>query len=1019
MSADPFGTDGIRRRALAGWAAAVSRFREDANAEEDHAIGGYRDRLVVELAQNAADAAARAGVPGRLRLRLDGDLLTAANTGAPLDRAGVEALATLRASAKRDGSTAGRFGVGFAAVLAVSDEPAVVSAGGAVRWSLARARELAAGIPAVAAEVEARGGAVPVLRLPLDWPDPPRPPAGYDTEVRLPLRAGTHALARRLLLGTDVTLLLTLPALAEIEVVVDGSVRRLAAVREPDGDVVVDDGGAVTRWRTVSAGGQLAAELLADRPAEERARRAWSVTWAVPVDDAGAPRRLPAGVDRVVRAPTVTDERLGLPALLVASLPLDPARRRVAPGPLRDAVARWAGEAYARLAASVAAGPAVLDLVPVGLPESEVDGLVRGAALAALAETPLLAPAAAGAHRLRGRDAVALEEADGGLAGALAPLLPGLLAADWSGRSRSAALAALGVRRLPLADVVDALAGLDRPPAWWRELYDALAGAVPPGPARDALGALPVPLTDGRLVTGARGLLVPDGDAGSLAGLAPLGVRVVHPDAAHPLLRALGAVPAGPRDVLDDPRVAAAVAASYDADDPAPVADAVLALVVAAGVAPGELPWLGELALPGADGDWYVASELLLPGGALAGLVTGDAPFGVAAAELVERWGPAALAAVGVLDGFAMLRDHDVPVDPDLTDELGHHLDDEAGWLAELVRRLPPGDGPAVLPELVAVRDLELVADGAWPAALAMLAAPPLRAAVVEPARVVLPGGRGVDVPPYAAWWLAGRPVLAGRRPRDWALEPLGGLYEPAPGGLDVELLLAIGVVAGLAEAVGADPAGVVARLGDPARTIDRATVRAAHLLLADVDPERFEPPELVRAVRADGALAAVDATTAVIVDAPDLLPLVGRRPVVPVRLDAAVALADALAVPLASELGAFAVRSRPVATLAWADLPGAALAAARAGGLPPTLVAVHGDLLADDADGTPVRVRWRSAGSLADGVDHVRSGDAAALGRALAWRCGAWPVRAALAEALAATGEGAEPFLEVEDDLG
>ncbi|CAM5732041.1 hypothetical protein SHIRM173S_06437 [Streptomyces hirsutus] len=100
--ADPFGTARLRRGVLDAWAASPARFREDANAEEDLVLGGYRDRLVVELAQNAADAAARAGVPGRLRLTLRDGVLVAANTGAPLDAAGVESLSTLRASAKRD-----------------------------------------------------------------------------------------------------------------------------------------------------------------------------------------------------------------------------------------------------------------------------------------------------------------------------------------------------------------------------------------------------------------------------------------------------------------------------------------------------------------------------------------------------------------------------------------------------------------------------------------------------------------------------------------------------------------------------------------------------------------------------------------------------------------------------------------------------------------------------------------------------------------------------------------------------
>src|SRR5689334_8752768 len=93
---EDFGSAGIRERVLAGWVAAPVRFREDANAEEDLALGGYLDRVVVELAQNAADAAVRAGVPGRVRFSLRDQTLVVANTGTPLTAAGVESLATLR-----------------------------------------------------------------------------------------------------------------------------------------------------------------------------------------------------------------------------------------------------------------------------------------------------------------------------------------------------------------------------------------------------------------------------------------------------------------------------------------------------------------------------------------------------------------------------------------------------------------------------------------------------------------------------------------------------------------------------------------------------------------------------------------------------------------------------------------------------------------------------------------------------------------------------------------------------------
>jgi hypothetical protein len=175
---DLYGTAAIRERVIAAWTASPARFREDANAEEDHARGGYRDRVIIELAQNAADAAARAGVAGRIHFTLRDGILSAANTGAPLDVAGVESLSTLRASAKRDDTAAtGRFGVGFAAVVAVSDEPSIVSRGlPGVAWSAAGTREAVAAIPALAAELEARKGHVPLLRLPAPPPTSPTCP---------------------------------------------------------------------------------------------------------------------------------------------------------------------------------------------------------------------------------------------------------------------------------------------------------------------------------------------------------------------------------------------------------------------------------------------------------------------------------------------------------------------------------------------------------------------------------------------------------------------------------------------------------------------------------------------------------------------------------------------------------------------------------------------------------------------------------------------------------------------------
>ncbi|WP_037932457.1 sacsin N-terminal ATP-binding-like domain-containing protein, partial [Streptomyces sp. SPB78] len=310
---DVFGTARLRDTVLATWSASPARLREDANAEEDLALGGYRDRVVVELAQNAADAAARAGVPGRLRIALRdraGDnppVLAVANSGAPLDASGVASLATLRASAKReDGTgTVGRFGVGFAAVLAVSDEPAVLGRTGGVRWSLTEAREAVAAlrVPALDEEVRRREGHVPLLRLP--FPAEGSAPEGYDTVVVLPLRdAVAEDLVERLLTGIDDALLLSLPGLAEIVVETPEGTRVLRR-RVEDPYTVIEDDGAVRRWRTVSHGGALDTALLAGRPVEERLRPWWAVTWAVPVDAEGAPEA-PRTVP-VVHAPTPSE----------------------------------------------------------------------------------------------------------------------------------------------------------------------------------------------------------------------------------------------------------------------------------------------------------------------------------------------------------------------------------------------------------------------------------------------------------------------------------------------------------------------------------------------------------------------------------------------------------------------------------------------------------------------------------------------------------------------------------------
>ncbi|MGY1669368.1 sacsin N-terminal ATP-binding-like domain-containing protein [Geodermatophilus sp. SYSU D00710] len=1014
--ADPFDTAELRRRVLAAWRDSPARFREDANAEEDLVRGGYRDRLLVELAQNAADAAVRAGVPGRLRLELatvgsgvggGGEVLHAANTGAPLDAAGVAGLASLRASAKRDDvgtvgrsvvaggpplETIGRFGVGFAAVLAVTDEPAVHSVHGGVRFSAARTRAEVAEVDVLAGELARRDGAVPVLRLP--WPADGPPPAGYATEVVLPLRAGSRAAVRAALEALDAGLLLALPGLTEIEVVVDGASRTLSCARTPP-LVRLRDGDTTTAWRVAERRGELPAELFADRPVEERARRGYTLTWAVPLDDDGRPRPLPGR--QVVHAPTPSDEPLSLPARLVAPFPLGPDRRHVAPGPVTDALVAVAAEGYADLVAALAPDPAVLALVPrIGLAAADLDAALGSAVLDRLRGTAWLPAADPEAEeRLRPDRAAVLDDGPDERVAVLTGVLPGLLPADWARREGAPALAALGVRRVGTAQVVEAVAGVARPPSWWARLYTALEHAE-----REELGALPVPLADGRTAPGPAGVLLPGEDL-PVGRLGPLALRIAAPEAVAPpparrLLERLGARPATAAAVLADPAVRAAVEESVDAvdegwddTDPADLAGAVLALVAAAGTAPGELPWLAELALPDDDGAWAPAGELLLPGAPLAAVLE-DGALGLLDPDFAAGCDPAALRAVGVLTTFALVRADD----PDDLD-----VDAAGAWADAVLDRLPTGAPPPSWPPLTAVRDLDLVAD--WDGALPLLAAAPGEAW----ADVVLDG---VPVPSHLRWWLSAHPVLGGRRP-DRLRAPDGaeleGLYEPAQAPPEVLARLR---PAATVDDVLADPDAardLLDRLGDPARTVRPAVLRTVYArLAAALDGLDVDPPARVRVAPdrvADPAREPVG-----VLDAPWLQPLADGV-LVPAG-GAPGPVADLLDLPLVSERVRAAVTSTPVRRGPWAAVPGAELAAARLGRAALTgEVAVHEPLL---AAGRPVA--WWPDGA----VDHV-DGSPAALGRALAWRAGAWPLRQALAEAFAEPGRAAD--LAAEDAVG
>ncbi|TDD30151.1 hypothetical protein E1218_02145 [Kribbella turkmenica] len=948
---------------MAGWAAAPVRFREDANAEEDLALGGYVDRVVVELAQNAADAAARAGVPGRVLFSFRGSTLVVANTGTPLSAEGVESLATLRASAKRDEPTVGRFGVGFSAVLAVTDEPVILSRTGGVRFSKADTAAAIAGVGSarLATEVRRRDGQVPALRLPFEAQG--EPPEGYDTAVVLPLRdEAAIALVRRLLTEAGDALLLALPGLVRIE------------IETPDGHRVLAD--AESRWHVHRAGGTFDDHerdaLLSDRPVEERSRPQWSVLWALPRDPA-------AGLPGVVQAPTPTEEPLSLPALLLASFPLDPTRRHVAQGALTDRLTREAAVAYAELLRRrVADGDDVLALVPTWLAAGALDRAIRDEIITVLPSTPILR-AVADDKVVRPRDAVVVDGADEAFTAVLAPIVPGLIRSSLQFRT---ALDTLRVRRLELAEVIDQLGAGDSP-EWWRTLYSSLAGMVTDALLRESLGTLPVPLADGRLVRGVRGLLLPGPElpVDVLREFGEYGVRVVHPGAVDPALERLGALPATPRTLLEDSAVRAAVEHSLEADDPDAIAHAVLSLVAADPSQADGLWWLADLALRDGDGELVPANALVVPG-SVAEEILDDDEVAPVDRSLLDRYGLPALEAVGVLTTLGVVTAADVALD-ELPEPLGD-LDGIEDWADDVA---PDGSRyGATVGELAAIRDLDWITDDAWPRVLELFgSSPALRRALVTQVRVVGPDDRPLGVPSYSAWWIRERVLLADGEPlagrADPAADPvLASFLDEAPAwtaGLDPEVRTAVGLVREAGD-LDADGIGLLLeRLADPDREVDQSAILRLWNRLGMLAVFPGDAPEQVRVLTDDGLTRVVDAGRAVVVDGPMWLQRTDLGGFVVASGAAADGLSDLFEVPMAQEVAEGKVDGEGTA----ADVPAIVLE------LVPEVPPVwweHEELTVDG-----VEVSWWVDD---EGAPHAATFDG--LAKALAWASGRWDQR-------------------------
>ncbi|MGS2808491.1 sacsin N-terminal ATP-binding-like domain-containing protein [Nocardia sp. MW-W600-9] len=877
---------------LAAWRDSPTRLREDSASEADLVAAGYRDRVLTELAQNAADAAAKAGVPGELSVRVLDGRLHVANTGVPLSVSGVHALTALRASGKTEAEQVGRFGVGFTAVRSVGDEIEVRSTTGSIRFSRTATRnalhDIGIEIPEDLATIEP-----PVLRL--AWPVPTTPVAGADTEVVVHLRADIDADALLAALRAEATaLLLELPALHRIRIGTDEFTSTVTAL-----------------------GASGLTELAVTQP-EGVTRRWWQyrtprARWLLPLRDG----RPVAAAPDVLRAPTRSDEELSLPAILVADIAMQPDRRRLLPGARLAELATG----YADFARALPPRDRLVLVPAPGFARSEADGLLREAVTTELRTHPWLPVCAAriddpveqatesrpsepalSAHAIDdfGRSVSTVPAARGSavrpeatadrvstptrasvfpdltpeLAVLLADITGPLLIPELSGRAQQEKLSVLDVHRLGPASLADLSSGLDREPHWWQRFYAALEPFVVDTVTAEEFGALAVPLADGRLVTGPRTVVLDD----QLTVAVPVHwARLVHPDATHALLARLGARSATAEDLLTDPGLHDLL--EQDPADPDTV-DAVLRLAPFA--TPELLPsWLGLLELPDDTGELRSADELLLPGAPLAAVLVDDSPFGTVADATVAEYGAKALRAIGVGWDFAVVTDPD-PVGPD------HDLDDEHTWW----------DGLSEDPrELAAVRDLDLVDESRWPAALRQLLSEPRTRALLA------------DRDGYTAWWLHRHAHIGDialgrlRHPDDDEFAGLLPAFEvDGITGPDLDVLRPLLVRPDVMSAELAEE--LLDALADPSKTPAPEVIAHTHARLAAavesgaLDPRELDLPDQVRALSG----AVVDASTVMVLDQPCFGLVVPPERLVAGDTDGAEALATLLDLPLVSE---------------------------------------------------------------------------------------------------------------------
>lgn len=362
---------------------------QNAGSAEDRVRSDYRGRYAIELLQNAHDACADAGEVGEVWLQVTPTALLVANQGVPFNAGRINSLLQLGDSTKAadrvQHHTIGYKGIGFSAVLEISDRPQILSRSVAFcfhrRAARMRIRQLLGAEPS----------AVPMryFPFPLELSDLASDAGsvarlleqGAVTVIRLPLNSDRRArdIRQDLESGLRPETLLFMQHLRQMTVTTpDESTRwsRRAGKRVGSGQVqhLHEDGGRRTQsWLLATKQVRLKkADVLALEDPLWATVRTANVAVALPWRDS---RPDPNREDQPLHVYFPTDDRLGRAVLVHGDFYVHSSRRRVqASGRGSDVslkIAEAAADLAAELAVSLAShGNALLrTLAPRGVPD--------------------------------------------------------------------------------------------------------------------------------------------------------------------------------------------------------------------------------------------------------------------------------------------------------------------------------------------------------------------------------------------------------------------------------------------------------------------------------------------------------------------------------------------------------------------------------------------------------------------------------------------------------------------------